>query len=264
VNGCGIVAAAERTRAEAIRRASSVGSSRSVLSFLESAPLRYLAHRSADEVLEDARLVQSLAGPGRIGEFASGRRPGAAPETWLLHVVTRDRPGLFATVAGVLALSGIDVLAAEAYTTSSGIALDTFTVASATRAPLDDGRWGLFERRLGETLNGTLDLEARLAEHRRHYDRTRTGGPTPRITIDGPMTFSTAVRVRTADRVGLLHDLAHAFEGAGLDIRRAVITTQAATADDVFEVTDAEGAPPQADTLHDTLVPLLEAVLRAT
>ena len=264
VDGCGIVTAAERTRAEAIRRASSVGASRSVLAFLERAPLRYLAHRSVDEVLRDARLVQSLAGPGRIGEFAFGVGPGTAPQTWLLDVVTRDRPGLFATIAGVLALTGIDVLAAEAYTTSNGIALDTFTVASATRAPLDDRTWAQFKRRLDETLNGVLDLETHLAERRRHYDRAETGGPAARITIDGPMTFSTAVRVRAADRVGLLHDLAHALEGAGLDIRRAVVTTLAGMADDIFEVTDAEGAPPQADTLQATLVPLLQAVARVT
>jgi [protein-PII] uridylyltransferase len=224
--------------------------------------LRYLARRSAEEVLRDARLVQSLAGPGRIGEFAFGVRPGTAPQTWLLDVVTRDRSGLFATVAGVLALSGIGVLAAEAYTTSSGIALDTFTVASATRAPLDDRTWTEFERRLGDTLSGALDLEGRLAERRRHYDRAEAGGPAARITIDGPATFSTAVRVRAADRVGLLHDLAHAFEGADLDIRRAVITTVAGMADDVFEVTDAEGAPPQPEILQRTLVPLLEAVVR--
>ena len=262
IDGAGIVAAAETTRAEAIRRASSVGASRTVIAFLEHAPLRYLADRSADEVTHDARLVQSLAGPGHIGAFAFSVRPGSAPGSSLLDVVTRDRPGLFALLAGVLALSGLDVLSAEAYTASGGVALDTFTVTSATRAAVSDATWTSFETNLDDALAGRMDLEARLAERHRHYARPdSTGGPV-RVTASPPGTFSTAIHVRTADRVGLLHDLAHALERAGLDIRRAVVTTTAGRADDVFEVTDAEGAPPDTATLAATAVPALEAAAK--
>jgi [protein-PII] uridylyltransferase len=263
IDGAGIVAAAEATRAEAIRRASAVGASRTVIAFLEHAPLRYLAKRSADEVTRDARLVQALGGPGHIGEFAFRTRPGSAPGAWLLDVVTRDRPGLFATLAGVLALSGLDVLSAEAYTASGGIAIDTFAVAAATRAEVDDRSWKTFETHLDDALGGRMDLEARLAERHRHYARPSAHGDPVRVTAEGPGTFSTAVHVRAADRVGLLHDLAHALERAGLDIRRAVVTTTAGVADDVFEVTDAEGAPPEAATLAATAFPALEAVARA-
>jgi [protein-PII] uridylyltransferase len=258
IDGAGIVAAAEATRAEAHRRALAVGASRTVLAFLEHAPLRYLANRTADEILHDARLVQTLGGPGYIGEFAFSTRPAAAPETWLLDVVTRDRPGLFGTIAGVLALSGLDVLSAEAYTAAGGIALDTFTVTSATRAHVTERTWATLRATLDEVLAGRMDLEARLAERRRHYARTdATAGPTE-VTAGGPMTFSTAVRVRAPDRVGLLHDLAHALERAGLDIRRAMIATTAGVADDVFEVTDAEGAPPSPETVRTALAQPLE------
>jgi UTP:GlnB (protein PII) uridylyltransferase len=58
--------------------------------------------------------------------------------------------------------------------------------------------------------------------------------------------------------VGLLHDLAHALERAGLDIRRAMIATTAGVADDVFEVTDAEGAPPSPETVRTALAQPLE------
>ncbi|MBN2848252.1 MAG: hypothetical protein JXP72_07375 [Coriobacteriia bacterium] len=260
VDGAGIVAAAEATRVEARRRASSVGASRTVLAFLEHAPLRYLARRTATEVLRDARLVQSLGGPGRIGEFAFEVQPGPAAGTWLLDVVTRDRAGLFATISGVLALTGLDVLSAEAFTEQAGVALDTFTVASATRADIGPGTWTAFETRLDDALSGRLDLEARLAERRRHYAPRQNGATPPEVRVGPRGVFSTSVHVRAADRVGLLHDLAFALERAGLDVRRAVITTESGIARDTFEVTDEEGAPPDPALVHDTLVPLLGRV----
>jgi [protein-PII] uridylyltransferase len=263
IDGAGIVAAAETTRAEAHRRALAVGASRTVIAFLEHAPLRYLANRTAGEILHDARLVQTLAGPGHIGEIAFSTRAAPAPMTWLLDVVTRDRPGLFGTIAGVLELSGLDVLSAEAYTATGSIALDTFTVTAATLAHVTERTWVTLRANLDAALAGRLDLEIRLAERRRHY--TRTDGVTRpvEVTAGGPMTFSTAVHVRAPDRVGLLHDLAHALECAGLDIRRAMVTTTAGVADDVFEVTDTEGAPPAPATLEETLVPLLNEVAGA-
>jgi len=82
VNGAGIVEAAEATRAAAVRTAGSAGASRAVLAFLEQAPLRYLARRGADDVLRDARLVQSIAGPGAPGRFAMGVRVSPASMFW--------------------------------------------------------------------------------------------------------------------------------------------------------------------------------------
>lgn len=262
IDGAGIVAAAERTRRESRRRASATGAPRSVLAFLEHAPLRYLAHRRAEEVLHDARLVQSLAGPGRLGEVAFSVAPGSAPETWLVDIVTRDRPGLFATIAGVLALSGLDVLHAEAFTDRTGIALDTFTVTSATLAPVEPATWSALERNLTAAVAGRLDLEVRLAERRRHYPQ-RMSAPEPvDVGVSAEGTFATTVTVRAPDRVGLLHDLALVFARQELDIRHAVITAGGGVVDDAFHVVDAQGAPPDAALLNEGLVPLLGAAAR--
>lgn len=267
VDGAGIVAAAEQTRADARRRASKVGASRTVLGFLEHAPLRYLARRSAEDVLRDARLVQSLGGPGSLGEFAYGTRSATATDTWLLDIVVRDRPGLFALLAGSIELSGLDVLAAEAFTEQAGIALDTFVVTSATHAAVTDSNWHAFQRNVDDVLAGRADLDARLAERRSYYRRTRRRqarvSAETHVTAGPRGAFSTTVHVCAHDRVGLLYDLARAIDRAGLDIRRAMITTSSGVADDVFEVTDAEGAPPQVAVLEETLVPLLEEVARA-
>lgn len=262
-DGAGIVAAAEATRADALRRAAQVGASRSVLDFLEQVPLRYLARRTAHEVLSDARLVQSLAGPGLIGEVAFGVRPGPLDGTWLVDVVTRDRPGLFAAISGSLSLAGLSALSAEAFTERGGIALDTFTVASATLAPVEPAAWSAFERALHTALRDPAALDTRLAERRRHYP-PKTNGSTVRtqVSISHSGPFTTGVRVRSADRVGLLHDLARAIELAGFDLRRATITTTTGVADDAFEVVDAEGNPPSPRDLAADLVPTLRELTK--
>lgn len=261
VDGAGIVAAAEATRAAALRSAASAGTSRAVLSFVEHAPLRYLARRAADDVLRDGRLVQSVAGPGAPGRFSLEVRVGPAEGVWLMDVVTRDRPRLFATLSGVLALNGIDVLAAEAFTAPSGVALDTFTVASATRAAIDPVVLNRLQRTLGLALEGRLDLEVRLAERRRHYP-ARPGVADTRVEIGRRTGFTTRVRIRTGDRVGLLHDLAGAIAACDLDIRRATIATVSGMASDVFEVAGPDGAPPDPEVLDIELAPRLRAAAR--
>ncbi|MBN1193349.1 MAG: hypothetical protein JXA36_06640, partial [Coriobacteriia bacterium] len=262
-DGAGIVASANATRDETRRLALSAGASRTVIDFIETAPLRYLSRAVPEEVLRNARLVQTLSGPGSFGRIVFGVRPASIEDTWHVDIATRDRPGLFATIGGAIALAGLSTLAAEAFT-ARGIALDTFTVTSATRAPVDTANWSLLERLLDAAASGRLDIATRLAERSRHYSRaSRNYMPPLRIDFDPPGEYSTTVRVQTADRVGLLHDLARAFESEGMDIRRANVSTLEGTALDVFEITDAQGEPPQPDLLGRLLIPRLESAALA-
>ena len=260
IDGTGIVSMAHACRDEAARLALAEGASRAVLSFIETAPLRYLARRTPGHVLRDGRLVQSLSGPGVFGEVALDVRAGDAPDTWLLDIATRDRPGLFAAIAGAVAVSGLDTLAAEAFTSHRGVGLDMFVVAPSTGAPVDASTWHALERHLSDALSGRAGLESLLEGRRKHYRPRPVPDATPcKVTLGPCGPFSSSVHVRTHDRIGLLHDLASAIQCAGLDIRRAVVTTRSGVADDVFDLTDAMGSPPQRDVLETVLVPLLAA-----
>lgn len=255
VDGAGIARAAGAVRDEALRQAAQEGASRAVLEFIRTAPLRYLARRVAPEVLREARLVQSLAGPGLLDEVVLGIRPGPLPGAWLVDVVVRDRPGLFALVSGSLALAGLTALSAEAFTTHSGIAIDTFTVTSATRAAIEPSTWSALERALHSALRDPGGMESRLAARRKHYPIR--SAIRPKVALqEGPMAAT--VRVRAADRVGLLHDLARALERAGLDIRWATITTTHGVARDTFAVASPDGEPLDLARLAETLMPLLQ------
>jgi len=259
VDGAGIVASADKTRAAAMRVAASRGSSRTVLDFLEQAPLRYLATRDPSAVLRDAALVRATTAPGGAWGASFSVRPGPIGGTHVLDIVMRDRAGLFAGIAAAIELSGLSVLAAEAYTSTNGIALDSFTVTTATRAPVTVSTWDTFEHQLRTALADRELTTVRLEDRRACYDRHRL----PRRAADvhtGPQeSFGTPLTVRADDRTGLLYDVARALEDAGLDIRRAAVDTVAGRVRDTFVVTDVGGEPPAPEWLRENVVPRLIA-----
>jgi [protein-PII] uridylyltransferase len=59
--------------------------------------------------------------------------------------------------------------------------------------------------------------------------------------LDDVSDFFTVVEVETADRIGLLHDLAHAFEDLRLDVRLAKVATYGPRVVDAFYVRDLVG-----------------------
>ncbi len=89
-----------------------------------------------------------------------------------LTVVVPDRTGLFNRVAGVLALHGLEVLDAAAYTHSNGMALETFRVESPSGPVI---AWAGVVADLGDALAGRLALPARLAERARTYTASTQG-----------------------------------------------------------------------------------------
>ena len=55
-----------------------------------------------------------------------------------LTVFTPDHPGLFAQIAGAIAVSGGSIVDAKIFTTSDGFALDVFSVQDAEGGPFGD------------------------------------------------------------------------------------------------------------------------------
>jgi [protein-PII] uridylyltransferase len=243
VAGAGIAGQADSVREQALRAlaAGPEGSTPGPRDFIALAPLRYLASRTPDEVVADAHLVTDLGSHASAVAADMSVTTGAADGTWRVTIAAVDRPGLFATLAGVCALAGLDILAADAYPAPDGVALDVFTVHSATLATVGPETWTRFERYLNAGLSSRLALESRLAEKRRHYAAVRDDAV--RVEIGASNAYATAVTVVAPDRIGLLHDLALAMTAGGLDIRWAKATTRDGIVRDVFHVTDAAGEP---------------------
>jgi len=211
--------------------------------FVERAPLRYLASREPAQVVKHARLVAELEaqqGP-QVARLSVG--PSASTGAFEVAVVAHDRPELLARIAGALTLAGLDILGVDAYTTAAHIALDVFTVRSATLAAVEHETWQRAERYLHAALADRLELEARLAERRRHYANPRVHVNT-HVCIDTSAGFDTAVVVTAPDRVGLLYDIARAIASVGLEIRWAKALTVDGVAKDTFHVVGPDGQAP--------------------
>src|SRR5205807_10304265 len=120
-----------------------------------------------------------------------------------LTLLTDDRPGIFSRVAGVLALHGLDVLQAAAYSGDEGRALASFRVSDPLRPEVP---WPRVVADLELALVGRLAIHARLAERARTYGRSRppVTGPAPTVTFDDDAsTNATVIDVRAPDAIGV-------------------------------------------------------------
>jgi [protein-PII] uridylyltransferase len=159
------------------------------------------------------------------GEAALVTADGAS-----VTVVARDRPGLFADVAGTLTLCGLDVHAAVvAGDASRGVAVERFEVETVSGDPPD---WPRFERELQRVLAGEVDLAARLVERDRAYGRRTFTAAPPRVIVDDSL-----VEVRAPDVPGALWHITSALASCGLDIRWARVNTLGHDVVDTFSVT---------------------------
>ncbi len=227
------LALAERTLRAALR-SEDAGE---VDSFLASVPSAYLLWVPPDRAVAHLRLVRPPLGPDDVRVHVEGSQDGFDD----LTVAARDRRGLLAKVAGSLALSGLTILTARAFTTRDGLALDAFHVRGAFETPVDPHRWRRFEDTLRGALGGDLDLGEGVAALRGHYRPSRSSVPVSAHGIEERSDFFTVVEVQAADRLGLLFDLANVLAGHGLDVHFARVATYGPRVIDVFYLTDREG-----------------------
>jgi len=160
--------------------------------------------------------------------------------TWPeLIVAARDRPGLFADVAGVLTLNGLSVLAADVWTSEDGVAVESFRTESTFGAEPDRAA---LEADLAAAVEGRAALESRLAERVRTYASRRlvaTRRAAPRVLVDNAASArATLVEVRAPDGIAVLYRITHALADLGLDVRHAKVATLGAEVVDAFYVTD--------------------------
>lgn len=158
-------------------------------------------------------------------------------------IAAPDRPGLFASVVGALAVHGADVLSADVWTTEDGTAVDEFSVVRRLGGETD---WRRVEHDLRGALNGSVDLAAKLASRTSTYARSRraqaAAAPRLDVTIDNNASSRfTVIEVRAPDGIAVLHRLAAALYDAELDLAHAKVATLGHEVVDVFYVRTGAG-----------------------
>ncbi|WP_157789667.1 [protein-PII] uridylyltransferase [Candidatus Microthrix parvicella] len=200
---------------------------------------RTIARLAGIEAIEDAS-QGTLSDDPEVKGLLETCAPVLRGEGDRLVVCMPDRPGLFARVAGVLALRNARILTASA-SCSGGWAVQMFRIRTPSgEAP----RWGRIVDDLSAALDARLAIRARLAE-RLQSERHRAWPGTmvqPTVRFDEG-TGVTVIEVAAADRTGLAFSLASALTELDCTIVKATLTTLGPNAVDTFSITDTEGAP---------------------
>jgi [protein-PII] uridylyltransferase len=201
---------------------------------------RYLLYATADQVTEDIRRYKRLGDR----EFVWNITGSADSETRTVKICAKDRPGLFANIAGIFTLNNIEIMDAQIFTWRNKIAVDIFEVKPPPDQLFEEERWSRAETHLQEALSGKLDLRAALHRKLSGYRRKKIPPSTRpnRIVVDNhSSSFFTIVEVFTDDYPGLLYNITDALFQCRLDIWVAKISTKIDQVVDVFYVRDIDG-----------------------
>lgn len=202
---------------------------------------RYVASVSPRAVARHLLMLRAPLAPGQLRSRVTPV-PDADDGRRDLDVVVHDTPGLFSQVSGVLALTGGQVVSADAHTTEDGIAVDTFTVTAPDG--VSTSWWARIEGELVDAVAGRIALRAAVDRAAAEAARSRGTDTTREVVVEVfPEAPWSALRIRTGDRLGLLFAITDALAELRLDIVSAAVQTRGDMIDDVFVVRSPDRSP---------------------
>ena len=161
-----------------------------------------------------------------------------------LTILAPDHPRLLAIVTGACAAAGGNIVDAQIFTTTDGLALDTIFISRAFDRDDDELRRGeRIAAAIERALKGEVKISDLVAPRRIVSAKHATFQVSPEVIVDNSLsTRHTVLEVSGLDRPGLLYDLTTAIGKLNLNIGSAHIATFGEKAVDVFYVADLTNA----------------------
>ncbi len=189
-----------------------------------------------------ARFVRAAERGGRT--LATNVGFDAARGVTELTVLAPDHPWLLSYLAGACATAGGNIVDAQIYTTTDGMALDTIAIRREFERDDDEARRAdRIVSAIERALRGELRLPEVAAKRAAPKGRIGAFAVEPEVIINNHWSNRyTVVEISGLDRPGLLYELTATLSKLNLNIASAHVATFGERAVDVFYVTDLMGA----------------------
>jgi [protein-PII] uridylyltransferase len=213
--------------------------------------------------IKNARFVQAAENESK--RLATTIAFDAAEGVTEITVFAPDHPWLLSIIAGGCAMTGANIVGAQIYTTTDGMALDTISISREfDRFEDEERRATRVADTIEKALRGDLKLPEVVTKRAPLKGRIKAFALEPSVNINNQWShrYST-IEVTGLDRTGLLYELTATLSKLNLNIASAHVATFGERAVDTFYVTDLMGAQITSPTRQAAIKRALIALLAA-